>query len=760
MRSRSAPVRRWLAATGLCAAGALTWPHTALAQRAGFGIDLLSTIDGPPPPLPPAVLARDEAGRATGRAVRLTDPLRIDGRLDEVVYSTVPSMSDFIQTEPIEGAPATEKTEVWVFFDDEHVYLIARCWETEPDRMMIDEMRRDNINIGLNDNVSWIFDTLFDRRTGVLFEVNALGGRMDGQVANDRPNFDWNPIWDVEVGRFADGWTVEAALPFKSLRYRLGQAQLWGFNVRRRNRWKNELSYLQPISAAVGQSGLRPALAAPLVGLQAPPVSRNLEVKPYAIADLTTDTAATPLLANDPSGDVGLDVKYGITRSLTADLTYNTDFAQVEADEQQVNLTRFSLFFPEKREFFLENQGTFAFGGSGSDTPILFYSRRIGLQQGRKVPVRGGARMTGRSGGFNLGVLHIRTDEERVSSARPTGFSVVRLKRDIFRQSSVGVLFTQRSVVLGGRGSNTAYGVDGSFLFLRNTLAIDSYWARTHTDGLLGSKTSYRASLDFDGDRYGVRAERLVIGDAFNPEVGFVRRGDMRKSAGMFRFSPRLPSVDAIRKLSWTGSIDYIENIAGQLETRDADAEFETEFENGDRFRVGYRRMFENLPEPFEIAPDIILPIGGYHFDAVRFGYNFGSQRLARGNVLVEHGTFYSGHKLSLTVSRGRMKFTPRFAVEPAYQANWVDLAEGTFTTHLIGSRVIYTMTPKMFTSALLQYNSAGNTVAANIRLRWEYQPGSELFVVYTEQRNTLTRRFQELASRAFIVKFTRLFRS
>ena len=730
------------------------------SSRAGLALGLLATIDGPPPPIPPAVVSRDAMGRVTARAVRLTSPLRIDGQLDEAVYTTVPAMSDFIQNNPVEGAPATEKTEVWVFFDRENIYVVGRCWESQPDRMLVNDMRRDSGNIGQYDNLAWSFDSFFDRRTGTLWEINALGGRIDGQTSNEgRTNLDWNPIWEVKVGRFVGGWTIEARVPFKSLRYRPGPAQIWGFNARRTNLWKNEVSYLSPVPAASGARGLRPSLLAPLVGVEAPPGSRNLEIKPYAISDLTSDATASPPLANELGGDIGLDVKYGLTQNLTADFTYNTDFAQVEADELQVNLTRFSLFFPEKREFFLENQRTFDFGGGGGDTPILFHSRRIGLQADREVPVQGGGRLTGRVGGFDLGLLYIRTDEEAVSEARPTNFSVVRLKRDILRQSSVGVLVTGRSVGLSGTGTNAAYGVDGSFAFLENQLAIDAYWAQTRTDGLSGKETSYRANLDYDGDRYGVRLERLVVGDAFNPEVGFVRRDDMRKSAGRFRFSPRLLSVDSIRKLSWSGSIDYIENGAGRLETREADAEFGIEFENSDRFILGYLRTYEFLPEPFEISPDIVLPVGGYDFDTVRVGFNFGLQRMARANVLVEHGTFFNGHKTALRVSRGRVNFTPQFAVEPSYSVNWVDLAEGAFTTHLAGSRVIYTMTPQMFTSALLQYNSASNTVAANVRFRWEYQPGSELFVVYSEQRDTLTPHFPELENRAFIIKINRLFR-
>ena len=749
----------------LCAA-LLAPPAPAAAQRAGLAIDLLAAIDGPPPPAPPAVLSRDEAGRITGRAVRLPAPLRIDGRLDEEAYAAGETMTGFVQVEPVAGARATERTDVWIFFDDANVYLAARCWESEPDRITVDEMRRDNTNIGRNDNLAWIFDTLYDRRTGVLFEVNPLGGRMDGQTTNEgQTNFDWNPIWDVEVGRFEDGWTVEAALPFKSLRYRPGVAQLWGFNVRRRNRWKNELSYLVPVPAAVGGRGLRASLAAPLVGLEAPPGARNLEIKPYAIADVTSDVASTPPRSNDPGGDVGVDVKYGVTRSLTADFTWNTDFAQVEADEQQINLTRFSLYFPEKREFFLENQGTFAFGGArtgfggAGDTPILFYSRRIGLQDDRPAPVRGGGRMTGRMGGFDVGMLHIRTGAEAVSGARPTGFSVVRLKRDVLRQSSVGALVTDRSAALAGPGGNLAYGLDGAFRFLQNRLAIDAYWAGTRTEGVRGAATSYRANFDFDGDRYGFRAERLVVGDAFNPEVGFVRRHDMRKSAARLRFSPRLWSVTAIRKLLWRGSIDYVENLAGRPETRESEADFEIQFENSDRFRVRFRRTFEFLPEPFEIADGVVLPVRGYDYDMLQVRYSSGSQRRATADVRVEHGGFYSGRRTAVLVRRGRVKFTPKLAVEPTYSVNWIDLAEGAFTTHLAGSRIIYTTTPKMFTSALLQYNSASRAVAANVRFRWEYQPGSELFVVYNEQRDTLSPRFPALESRALIVKMTRLFR-
>ncbi|MGH9257120.1 MAG: DUF5916 domain-containing protein [Vicinamibacterales bacterium] len=765
----------WLAVFGLLLssaawAGQSTGPLAAPpapAPPAAPG-EIPFSFDGPTPPVAPATISRDESGRATIRAVRLSAPLRLDGALDEAIYTSVPPVSDFIQVEPEEGAPATEKTEVWVTFDDDHVYVSFRCTESDPSRVVANEMRRDGSGLWQgNDIVGFLLDTFYDRRNLYQFSVNPIGGRSDGQVTNERQwNGDWNPVWDVKVGRFEGGWTVEAALPFKSLRYRPGRAQIWGFNAMRSNRWKNELSFITRIPNALGMRGLSQAsLAATLVGLEAPTGSRSLEIKPYVISDLTTDRSATPRVSNDVSGDIGFDVKYGVTRNLTADLTNNTDFAQVEADEQQVNLTRFSLFFPEKREFFLENQGMFLFGGATtgnwqgpSNTPILFHSRQIGLNAGRVVPIEAGGRLTGRLGRYSLGVVGMRADEEVTSGARPTTFSVVRLRRDLLRRSSVGLLYTGRSVDLRGAGANTAYGVDGTFAFFDN-LAFNTYWARTRTEGLSRDDTSYRAQMDYAGDRYGVQVERLVVGDHFNPELGFLRRDDMQRSFGLFRFSPRPRAFRSIRKFSWLGSLDYITNGTGHLETRDLNGEFAIEFQSSDRFAVSYNDTYEFLPRPFRIGPGVTLPVGGYGFSTLRLAMNLGQHRMLAGNVAAERGTFYGGDKIALSVSRGRVNLGAQLSLEPIYSVNRVELPQGSFTTHLVGSRVTHTMTPLMFVSALLQYNSAIHAVAANVRLRWEYQPGSELFVVYNEERDTWGRRFPDLANRALIVKINRLFR-
>ena len=728
------------------------------------------SFDGPAPPVPPATIARDQQGRMTVRANRLVSPLKLDGQIDEPAYTGVEPFSDFIQMDPAPGKPATEKTEVWIFFDQNNVYVTMRAWESQPDRLVAKEMRRDNANVRQGDCIGFAFDTFYDRRNSFWFEVNPLGGFIDSQVTNERQaNADWNIVWDLAIGTFDGGWTLEAAIPFKSLRYKPGRGQLWGFQARRNNKSKNEISFVTrvPPSLGLGRGSFAASLFPTLVGIEAPPAAMNLEVKPYAITDLSTDNNAAPRTVNELGGDVGLDVKYAVTQNLAADITVNTDFAQVEADEQQVNLTRFSLFFPEKREFFLENRDRFSFGGanamgmmtSGSgDAPTLFYSRRIGLSQGREVPIRGGGRLTGRLGQFDIGVINIQTGDEAAARAESTNFSVVRVKRDILRRSSVGALFTGRSLAQTGLGSNQAYGVDGTFTFF-DLLSIATYWAKTRTEGLEGDDTSYRAHLDYNGDRYGVQVERLVIGDNFNPDVGFVRRDDMRQSWAQLRFSPRPRSIKSVRKFSWIGTMTYIEDGAGLLETREAEGEFAIEFQNSDRFFVGVIDSFERLEEPFRIAPAVVIPIGGYDFTTARAGYNFGQQRVISGNFLVEYGTFYDGHRTSLTFRPARVTPNGRFSVEPGASVNWIDLPSGSFRQTLVGPRVTYTMTPRMFASALIQYNSTGNLVGSNVRLRWEYRPGSELFVVYNEERDALARRFPDLENRAFIIKINRLFR-
>ncbi len=755
---------------------ALVVPGAVAAQ--GLAQDgWLSLIDGPPPPELPKLVARDAEGRVTVRAVRLERPLVVDGRLDDEIYTQVEAIGDFIQQEPHEGQPATEKTEAWVFFDDQAVYVAARCWDSQPERRVANERRRDHFNLFQNDHFGVIFDTFRDRRNGFLFYVNPLGGLFDGQTTDEREtNRDWNTVWDAKVGTFPGGWTVEMAIPFRSLRYRPG-LQVWGVNFRRAVRWKNEMSYLTLIPAAYSRNGLlRLSRAAALVGIEPPPVGLSLEVKPYATGGLRTDVEEG--VRNDLARNAGFDVKYGITRGLTADFTVNTDFAQVEDDEQRVNLTRFSLFFPEKRDFFLEGQGIFQFGGvttrggggpgggggfdGPNNTPFLFFSRRIGLvtdEAGvtRSVPIVVGGRVTGKAGPYSLGLLHIRTGDEPAFGAVTTDFSVFRVKRDILRRSTVGLIATRRAPAVDGAGDNYAFGVDAGFSFFQN-LTINTYYARTRTPGSAGDESSYRAQVEYAGDRYGLEVERLSVGRGFNPEIGFVRRDDMIRNYVQARFSPRPRRLRAVRKFGWEASLDYITDRAGRLETREAQARFNIEFENGDDWSLEGTETYERLDEPFDIADDVTIPAGEYRFREVQTNYRLGPQRRVSGFVNASWGAFYDGERTQAGY-RGRIEVTPSVSIEPGLSRNWVDLPYGRFTTTLATMRATWTLTPRMFVGALVQFNSAGDLVATNVRFRWEYVPGSDFYIVYSEGRDTAVRGFPVVEQRALVVKLAHLVR-
>ncbi|MCH7746996.1 MAG: carbohydrate binding family 9 domain-containing protein [Acidobacteria bacterium] len=737
--------------------------------------DVLAVLQGPRPPVAPEVVSRDAQGRATVRATRLRAPLQIDGRLDEPVYETVQYITDFIQQLPDEGALGSERTEVWVLFDDDSIYISARCYDTAPpSEWVANEMRRDVIQLRQNDSFSLMLDTFYDRRNGLAFLVTPIGGFSDFAISNEggRVNTDWNTIWDSRTDRFDGGWTVEIEIPFKSLRYRPTSTQVWGIQLRRIIRRRTEASYLTPlpISAARGNSviaGLwRVSQAGSLVGIEVPSGSRKIEIKPYGIGGMTTDSTADPPTRNALDGQFGLDVKYGVTRNLTADFTYNTDFAQVEVDEQQVNLTRFSLFFPEKREFFLEGRGNFDFargaGLGGAGTPTLFFSRRIGLQGSDVVPILAGGRLTGKVGAFDVGALNIQTGDELRSGAQTTNFTVLRVKRDILRRSTIGGIFTNRSVSLVGDGSNQVYGLDGRFAFFDDVNLL-GYVARTSTRGRRGRDASYLGRFSYAGDRYGFDLGHLVIEDNFNPEIGFVRRDNIRRTTASGRFSPRPRSIDWVRRFSLSGGVDYIVAADNRLlETRTQDVELEIQLENSDRFTVSAVDRYERLTTSFTIAPGVTLPVGGYDFRDVGAAYSFGQQRPLSGSISVRTGSFWSGDSTSVGLSRGRIEVTPQLSVEPSLSFNWVHLPEGAFTTSLSRVRVNYSVTPRMFFSGLLQHNSSGNTFSTNIRLRWEYSPGSELFVVYTEDRDTdpfLPDRRTELRNRGFVVKMNRLFR-
>jgi len=778
------------AGSGAPAAGATTpvapvAPAPRIARVSTYQPDAIALPPGvPPAPVWPDVITRDGAGNATVRAVRLDGPIDVDGTLDEPVYAEIPSLPDYIQALPDEGEPASELTESWIMYDDDNLYVSARVHEEVPERDWVaNEMRRDATQIGNNENFGLALDTFYDRRNAYFFYTNPLGAMVDAQITNEtNTNFDWNPVWDVRTGRFDGGWTVEMKIPFKSLRYQGGRTQLWGINLRRSIKRKNEWSQLTAVSrAAAGPTGrfaiIRMSRAATLVGLEVPPTGVSVDVKPYGIGSLSTDRLATPRLENEPDYDGGVDVKWAMTQNLALDLTYNTDFAQVEVDEQQVNLTRFSLSFPEKRDFFLESRGIFGFpastqsggggGGGGGTAPQLFYSRRIGLQGSDLVPILGGGRLTGKIGPLDVGALSIQTDEVTESDglggtdtlAELTNFTVVRLRADVLARSNLGALFARRSRSLAASGSNETYGADALFAFYED-FYVSGYYARTQTRGITSDNQSYQGRISWDGDLQGFSVSHLLVEDDFNPEVGLVRRSGFRQTSVNVRASPRPTQIAFIRQLTVEGNADYLTNARqGFMETRDLAGRLGVEFESSDQLSASYTESYERLVTDERIT-GAVIPAGRYSFQTYDGSFTFGPQRFFSGTVSARYGGFYDGHLTSVGFNRGRIEVFPQLSLEPGVSHNWVRLPGNGFNTLLASSRVTYTFTPRLFMSALLQYNSASDRVSANVRMRWEYRPGSELFLVYTEERDTYDfDRTPVLATRGLVVKATSLLR-
>jgi hypothetical protein len=728
-------------------------------------------VDGSAVPVAPATIIRDAEGRPTVRAIRVDVPIDLDGVLDEDVYRANDPFGGFVQAIPDFGAPASERSDVWVSFDESHIYVACRCWDSSPpEEWLANELRRDADGLRDNENFGVMFDTYHDRRSGSVFYTNPLGGRADYQVVDEGgPNKDWNPVWDVATGTFEGGWTVEMAIPFKSIRYLSGRDRRWGFQIRRGIRHKNEWVYLSPVPQnQAGPQGMnRISAGGTLAGLDLPDAGNNLDIKPYGIAGLSTDRTVSPVVSNDGTADVGIDVKYGVTANLTADLTLNTDFAQVEVDEQQVNLTRFSLFFPEKREFFLEGRGVFEFGAGGGgrfgfgpprDAPTLFYSRRIGLDGGEVVPIRAGGRLTGKVGAFTLGAMNIQTGGVPEAGVDGTNFSVLRVKRDLLRRSSIGVLATNRSHAVEGGGSAQSYGADAQFAFFEN-LELGAYYAATETPARTGDNESYQGRVDWNSDLYQAGVSFLKVGEDFNPEVGFIRRRGFEKSSANVRFSPRPSSIDAIRQLTWSGRVDYFEDALGRTESRVQNGRFQVELENSDQVSFEGTRNFERLDEAFDVNSELTVLPGSYTFTDFRLQYNFGPQRRLAGNVSVGWGNFFDGSLTSVGVNQGRVVITDRLSFEPGVSVNFVELPNQPSTTQTVTRlRADYAFTPRMFASALVQHSSDSDTFSSNLRFRWEYQPGSELFFVWTDERDTGPGG-TGLRSRALVLKITRLLR-
>lgn len=705
--------------------------------------------------------------RRSVQAIPVQGTVEVDGEFHEPEWKSAPLATDFIQAEPLEGQPSTERTEVRLLYDRQTLYVGVTCYESGSSRRVAREMKRDFDNEN-EDSVEVLIDSFHDFRNAFLFVVNPWGAQADAQIAEEGTdiNRDWDGVWHVKVRRLPDRWQAELAIPFRTLRLKPGQTSTMGLNILRRIRSKNELVYWSPVPRRYEIT--RVSLAGELNGLdQVEGQRRNLRIKPYALGEVRRSIVPGPLNQSDTDfpTQFGLDVKYGLTRAITLDLTVNTDFAEIEVDEQQVNLTRFPLFFPEKRDFFLENAGVFQFGvprrrpgaraGGGSLGPeeplFLFFSRRIGLSDdGTTIPIAGGARLTGRMGPYNLGLLAIRTKEE--SRAPANTFTVARLKRDILNNSTAGFMFISRDSSVSG-DFNRTIGVDANFQ-LGQKLSFLAFLAKTQTPALKDKDWAGQGGVQWQGPVLQFGLSYTDLQDNFNPEVGFVQRRGIRRGDGVLHLRFRPFRSGPVRELNPHQRTEYTTDQDNSLLTHKTHNAFAVFFRDGGSLEVAYNTDCERLLRPFEIRPPVVIPPGDYRFNDWLFLYRSDGSRKVSGSIRWNRGDFYSGKR---TASEVELKYRPNhhLATAVAWQRNDVSLTQGAFVTDIVRFRGDYNFTTHMFLNALIQVNTSSREVLSNIRFNLIHRPLSDLFVVYSELRDT---NGSAVRDRALTVKFTYLF--
>ena len=672
-------------------------------------------------------------------AVPVRGPLKIDGVLDDPAWDEATPVTDFYQTQAREGVPGTERTEVRVLYDAANLYVGVRCHDTEPDRIKALAIFRDE-NSG-DDLILVAIDAFHDHRSAVHFITNANGQMVDtlqtGETSATR-NQNWDTIWVARGRRAPSGWEAELAIPFKSLRFPRvapGEERIFGIGFKRNLPRKNEEDTWPFVSN--DSTWYRPAELGHLRGIRDIEPGRNLEIRPYALGGTLREAGLVT-----SRRDAGVDVKWGVTSDLTADFTLRTDFAQEEADLQQLNFTRFSLFFPEKRQFFLEGQQMFQFGVP--QEADLMFTRRIGLSKdGQIIPILGGARLSGRHGRTTIGLMGIQTD--RTSGRPPENLGVVRLRRDFLSRSSVGALFTSRA---GGGSFNGVIGADARLL-VRRVWNLEGFLARMIDSTAASGTSAAFGRFAYESDRAAVTYRFLDIDPTFDPGLGFIRRADSRENSGEVRYSPR-PVARWLRQMHVRGSLRYITNQRNVLETRERGVGFTFALESGDTITVRRADRLEFLALPFRLRRDIVISSGTYRFGTTTAELHTFRRRQARLNVVYSTGGFWNGTRDTLSLDT-YYRMTKHFGVAGTYDVNWLALPQRRFTTHLISSRIEVAFRADVVLLPLLQYNSDTRQFSVNLRFHWITKPGSDFFIVYNELDDWS--RLAPLRNRSLVVK-------
>ena len=721
----------------------------------------------------------------TMTAVKISERPIIDGRLDDLVWQQVTFQSDFIQREPLEGEPASERTEVALLYDEGYLYIGARLYDSEPDKIRATEMRRDQF-LYSDDNFEMIFDTFNDKRNAIYFVTNPLGIRVDGTVSDEGriTNRDWDGVWETKSSIDEKGWYVEVAIPWQTLRFKEGDGVVWGANFVRKIQRKNEDDYWRLIPRYAGRNGkYRMSEAGEILGFNGLKMGNNIELKPFVTGGIQRDRQTDDL--TEQLGDLGLDLKYNLTSTLTADFTYNTDFAQVEADQERVNLTRFSLFFPEKRDFFLEGAETFNFGATTSSNMggfrpqagniQLFHSRRIGISSGDLIPIIGGGKINGKVGKFTVGLLSIQTeevtsidDDEEESFTPLTNYSVVRLKRDLFSRSSVGVMFLNKEE--SGGGYNRSVGFDSNFP-VNNNLSFFLVGASSFSPSAPGlsdkliDNSAANIGFKWQSETWQYDASFLDIEKDFNPEMGFITRTDIRRTQGKVTWSPRPKRWASIRNFRFSTSGEYQTDGGNRMINRMIKADFNISFENTSRFSINAEKGVEFLDIDWEIREGYVIPYGRYENSNARLSYNTNRTKVLSARLNVNGGEYFDGSKVGGSINADLKAFNS-LLVNLNYSYNLVKINPGQFHTNSLSTRISYSFSPDLFVKAYMQwYNDTLSPVlegrdraSGNIILRYIYSPGSDFFLVLNQQSligpgGTINQ------NRVALVKFTYFFR-
>jgi hypothetical protein len=706
-------------------------------------------------------------GRAAKASVTTTAPV-IDGKLDDEAWKGATLFSDFVQREPLEGTPATERTEVRVTSDGEALYVGAWLYDREASLIVPSEKIRD-VTLTNSDYVGFILDTYHDRQNGFLFGTTPSGIEHDAQVVREGEgggvfqagqsraqagsmggmNLNWDASWTVATSQDSLGWYAEFRIPFRTIRYGGGRTQTWGFNIMRGIRRKNEEALWSRVNRQFSIARL--SQAGTLEELQVPE-NRIATVTPYVLGQ-TTRNYLTESKFRTP-GEFGVDAKVGITPALTLDLTYNTDFAQVEVDEQRTNLTRFPIFFPEKRPFFLENAGVFAAGTP--QAADLFFTRRIGIDSlGQPTPIIGGARLTGRIGGLTVGALQMFTDDN--GATKGNSYTVARAVREISARSRVGVIGVQRMRSGNSDDYNRVFALDGR-LGAGQAWTFDWWGAKSETPNRTGNDLAWTARAEYKTRDWNNSVRTLQVGGDFNPEVGFLNR-----PAG-FRFYD-VAAMRLVRNPDWTrvrqwnphvnfrgyfGMDGFYQN--GQVHVDVT----EVEFNSGARFGPELNIFHEGLQVPFEIATGVFIPVGSYDWAQLGFDYNTDPSRAFSFAGRADFGPFYEG-----TRNGGNVTFTARqgSTISSSLLLDYQDvkLDQGDFTRKLVSLKVAYFFTPRVFVQSLTQYNNQQQIFTANLRFAWLNTAGTGLFIVFNDgERADSFSSWQSPITRSFTVKYTR----